>query len=90
MRQSKHRLGRTRAGVEFETQVNSRTPAPRTRAAAFVKPHQEFRPDRFRNNFLLKILADDAPICKQIWLRKKPGLDQIQRRSSHADRAPSL
>ncbi len=58
-------LRRARARVAAQVGVNSRELSFQAAAAfGIVKPHQELRSDRLRDNFLLKILADDAPIRK--------------------------
>ena len=59
------RLRRARTRVAAQVGVNPRELTFQGGAAfGIVKPHQELRSDRLRDNFLLKILADDAPIRK--------------------------
>ena len=58
-------LRRARARIAAQAGVNLRELGFQATAAfGIVKPHQELRSDRLRNNFVLKILADDAPVRK--------------------------
>ncbi len=58
-------LRRARAGAAPQLRVNPRElPLQGAAPLGIVKPHQELRSDRLRDNLLLKILADDAPIRK--------------------------
>jgi hypothetical protein len=58
-------VGGPRTRVALEADMNAQELllqclAPRR----FVQPHQELRSDRLRDYLSLKILADDAAICK--------------------------
>jgi hypothetical protein len=60
-----NRLRRSRPGATAQVGVDTRELAFQGAAPfGIVKPHQELRSDRLRDNLVLKIFADDAPIRK--------------------------